>query len=431
MPPQPPAALSLWSDTASQPPQTAALDRDITCDVAIVGAGYTGLHAALALAAAGLSPVLLEAADLGAGGSGRNGGVVSAKFRRSYPDLARQHGLETARRMYDIAHASVRHLQETLDRFDLADTGFRKSGALKCAHTDKAFARIKAETDWLENAFGSSAGRILSSDEVQEETGSSIFHGGILQDDAGTIHPLRYLHALAGAVTKQGITLHTRTPVQTLREDPTGVILETPGGRVRAAQVLLATNAYSSLTGASDTVARCLVPFRSAIVATEPLPDQLDRQILLSERSYTETHRMMRWFRKVDGRVLFGGRGALGAVDSPAAFRRLEKALHHTFPELRDLRTEYRWSGHVALTLDGLPQAGRLSPNVSYAAGFNGAGVAMSGYVGHRIAGTMTGRPAELGLIHRERPLKLPFYPLRSLGVRAVTFGYELMDMLE
>ena len=431
MPPLPPPALSLWGDTAGAPPHTAPLAQDTSCDVAIVGGGYAGLHAALTLAEAGLSTLILEAGDIASGGSGRNGGVVSAKFRRSYPDLARHHGLETARQMYDIAQGSVRHLEESLERLNLNDTGFRKSGALKCAHTAKALARIHDETAWIEHAFGSSAHRLLDAQELHQETGSDIFHGGVLQKDAGTIHPLRYLLGLAGAVAGQGIALHTRTPVQTLAEEPDGVILETPGGRVRAGQVLLATNAYSSLTRATDTVARCLVPFRSAIIATQPLPAELSQRILPSGRSYTETHRMMRWFRKHEGRVLFGGRGALGALESPAAFQRLEKAMRHTFPDLRGLKIDYRWSGYVALTLDGLPQAGSLSPRISYAAGFNGAGVAMSGYVGHQIARAMLGRPCALGLIHREEPRKLPFYALRSVAVRAATCGYELLDMLE
>lgn len=431
MPPLPQAAVSLWRDTAGAPPQTAALTQDTRCDVAIVGAGYAGLHAALTLAEAGLSTVILEAGEIGSGGSGRNGGVVSAKFRRSYPDLARQHGLEMARQMYDVAQGSVRHLERSLVRLELADTGFRKAGALKCAHSCKALARIHDEIAWLERSFGPSAHRVLDASELREETGSDIFLGGVLQEEAGTIHPLRYLHGLAAAAISRGTALYTLSPVQSLEEQPDGVVLRASGGSVRAGQVLLTTNAYSSLTGVSDTVARCLVPFRSAIIATEPLPDDLDRRILASERSYTETHRMMRWFRKVDGRVLFGGRGALGALESPTAFRRLEKAMHHTFPELSDLRTEYRWSGYVALTLDGLPQAGRLSSRISYAAGFNGAGVAMSGYVGNQIGKMIVGYPFALGLMHRERPRRLPFYPLRAIGVRAATFGYELLDMLE
>lgn len=195
-----------------------------------------------------------------------------------------------------------------------------------------------------------------------------------------------------------------------------------------ASQAVLATNAYSGLTGVDRAVARSIVPFRSAMIATARLPADLDARLLKNERSYTETRRMMRWFRKVDGRVVFGGRGALGHVEAPAAFSRLEKAMHLIFPELRGIGIDYRWSGHVALSFDGLPMAGMLSPRIGYAAGFNGAGVAMSGYVGDQLANMMMKQPHELALIARGSIPKVPFYPLRSAGVRGVTFFYEMMD---
>lgn len=424
----PPPAQSLWLDQRPDSLDYPALTQDSTCDIAIIGGGYTGLHAALTFAEAGLSVILLEAGAPGTGGSGRNGGVVSAKFRRGFGDIARSHGLDLAQRMHSIANRSVDHLTETISGLGLQETGFRRVGALKCAHSQKAFDHAREEADWLRNKLGDTGLHVLDAAAVAEETGTSSFVGGVLQDGAGTIQPLAYLQHLWSAVQARGIRLYAETPVHSLQDVQGRVILTTPAARVTADRVLLATNAYSWLTPAGKPVSRSLVPFRSAMIATERLPEGLETRLLTKERSYTETRRMMRWFRKVDGRVIFGGRGALGAVDAPAAFQRLEKAMAQIFPELKDIPTAHRWSGQVALTFDGLPQAGMMSDRIGYAAGFNGAGVAMSGFVGDQIARSMTGQPHDLGLIKRETIPKVPFYPMRAIGVRSTTFFYEMLD---
>ncbi|MBK5948554.1 FAD-dependent oxidoreductase [Rhodobium orientis] len=424
--PSPPK--SLWREMAPAAEDTPAPQGNISCDVAVVGGGFTGLHAAHAFADAGLSVAIFEAGPVGLGGSGRNGGVVSAKFRRGFAELAKSHGLDTARRMHGIANASVDHLIATIERFDLQEAGFRRVGALKCAHTEAAFDHAREEAEWLEKTLGETGLHVLDRGAVVEETGCDGFVGGILQDRAGALQPLAYLQGLWAAARARGIDIYSRTPVTDISETGAGVRLRIPGGEVLAGQAFVATNAYSSLTGATRRLAHSLVPFRSSIVATAKLPVDLNARLLTHERSYTETRRMMRWFRKVDGRIIFGGRGALGHVESPAALRRLEQAMRTIFPMLGDVAVDYRWSGYVALSMDGLPMAGMLSDRIGYAAGFNGAGVAMSGYVGDQVAQLMTGRPHELALIARASLLAVPFYAFRSIGVRAVTFSYELMD---
>ncbi|MCW2306666.1 NAD(P)/FAD-dependent oxidoreductase [Rhodobium gokarnense] len=424
--PSPPK--SLWRETAPAMEDSPAPQGDISCDVAIVGGGFTGLHAAHAFADAGLSVAVFEAGPVGLGGSGRNGGVVSAKFRRAFTDLAKCHGLDTARRMHGIANASVDHLIATIERFDLKEAGFQRVGALKCAHTKAAFDHAREEADWLGQTLGETGLHVLDREAVTEETGCDGFVGGVLQDRAGALQPLAYLQGLWAAARARGIAVYANAPVTDISESGTDARLRIPGGEISAKQAFIATNAYSSLTNATRRLARSLVPFRSSIVATEKLPADLDARLLKRARSYTETRRMMRWFRKVDGRIVFGGRGALGHVDSPAASRRLEQAMRTIFPMLGDVGVDYRWSGYVALSMDGLPMAGMLSDRIGYAAGFNGSGVAMSGYVGNQVAQLMTGRPHELALIERASVPAVPFYAFRSIGVRAVTFSYELMD---
>lgn len=428
--PLPPFPPSLWTLTAAPEVSTSSLADHIRCDVAVVGGGYSGLHAALTFAEAGLDVVLLEAGPLGYGGSGRNGGVVSAKFRRSFSDIAKGHGVDMARRMHAIAERSVDHLIETLEKHDLQSAGFRRVGSLKCAHSAKALNDALQAAEWTRTVLGETGLTRLSQREIEAETGAQGFVGGVLAQQGGTIQPLSYLRGLARTLQGQGARIFSHSPVISVTEEGDRVLLQTAQGGVSTGTAVLATDAYSGLTSATRDLARCLVPFRSAMIATERLPADIDARLLVSQRSYTETRRMMRWFRKVDGRILFGGRGALGPVDDPAAFRKLHRAMVGIFPDLADVPLAHRWSGHVALTFDALPLAGMLSPRIGYLTGFNGAGVAMSGMVGHGLAQRMLGKRFDLALIERSRLKKVPFHAFRSVGVRTMTYGYELMDNL-
>jgi gamma-glutamylputrescine oxidase len=177
-------------------------------------------------------------------------------------------------------------------------------------------------------------------------------------------------------------------------------------------------------------VQRTLIPFRSAIIATEPLTGKPAARLLSKGRSYTETRRMMRWFRKSGDRLLFGGRGAFGKNDSPSAFAALQKAMVMQFPELADVKVTHRWSGLVGMTLDSIPHVGRLDDRISYAVGYNGTGVAMSTLMGKYLADIVTGDQPNIGLLASERLKKVPFYPIREPAVRLVAGWYQFLDAI-
>ena len=426
-PPDPPIA-SLWAATALPARAFAPLASDLQADVAIIGGGYTGLSAALHLAADGRQPVVIDANSLGWGASGRNGGVVSAKFRLSFADAGGRHGMDVARRMYAIAHDSVDVLEELIDRFAITAANYRRVGQVKGAHNHVSLAAALADTEWMRRQMGDGSVLALSREEVARETGSECFVGGVLSPHAGAIHPLNYLRGLAAAAADQGIRLPEETPALRVRRDGVGVVVETPGGAVRAKAVILATNGYSDRTAASEPLRRKIIPFRSAMIATAPLSDSLARAVMPTRRVYVETRRMMRWFRMVDGRVIFGGRGAFGKTDSASAFRVLRRAMVRTFPALAEVGVEHRWSGLVAMTLDGLPHIGRLDDRILFAAGYNGSGVAMSTLMGKYLAALLRGETLDLALLDASRFRAVPFYPLREAGVRIVAGCYQLMD---
>ncbi|MCK1641777.1 FAD-binding oxidoreductase [Bradyrhizobium sp. 157] len=421
-------AASLWADTAESLPAFPKLAGEVKADVVIIGAGYTGLSAAHHIAKSGLSPVVLEANHPGWGASGRNGGVITAKFRLSFRDIDATHGRAMARRMYEIAHESVEMVDELVSELGITGARLTRTGQVKAAHNEATLRAAIDEAAWMTREMHDTEVRILDPHQMRDETGSQVFVGGILNPGSGGIHPLNYLRGLARGVAQRGVPVFQESPVLALRRDGDGVVAETPGGIVRARQAIIATNSYSDLTSATARVQRTLVPFRSALIATEKLSPNLAGSLMPTGRTYTETKRMMRWFRKVDDRVIFGGRGAFGKQDSESAFDALRKAMVGIFPELADIPLAFKWSGLVAMTLDSVPHVGRLDDRTLYSVGYNGAGVAMSSLMGRYLAALVHGEKVDLALLDAGRLKTIPFYPFREPAVRIVAGWYQFLD---
>lgn len=423
-------AASLWADTAEPLPAFPRLAGEVQADVAIIGAGYTGLSAAHHIANSGLVPVVLEANHPGWGASGRNGGVITAKFRQSFRSIDAAHGRAMARRMYEIAHESVEMVEQLVSEFGIGSARLTRSGQVKAAHNQTTLKAAIDEAEWMKREMGDAHVQILDAHQVRDETGSKSFVGGVLNPGSGGIHPLNYLRGLAKGVGRRGIAIYQESPVIGLRHDNGGVIAQTPGGAVRARQAIIATNSYSDLTSATARMQRTLVPFRSAIIATERLSPNLAGSLMPTGRTYTETKRMMRWFRKVDDRVVFGGRGAFGKQDSDSAFDALRRAMVGIFPELADVALQFRWSGLVGMTLDSVPHIGRLDQRTLFSMGYNGAGVAMSSLMGRYLAALVRNEKPDLRLLDARRLKTIPFYSLREPAVRMVAGWYQFLDAI-
>jgi gamma-glutamylputrescine oxidase len=432
-----PGAPSLWIDMAGAAPSAdapvstgAPLERDLSVEVAVIGAGYSGLSAAHALQKRGVQTVVLDANPVGWGASGRNGGVVSSKFRLSFPAIERLHGIETAKTMHHLAHDGVRVVEQFIDEFKLGRARFEHTGSLRCAHTERAFASIRAEAEWVKQKLGDTTMTVQSRAEVEHETGSKAFVGGVLSADAGTILPLEYVRGIAAGLTRRKVDIYESTPVlEMIRSSGSGgMTLRTPNGTVRAKQVIVGTNAYSNLTPATAAYQRELVPFRSAMIATERLPAGLDARLMVERRSYTETRRMMKWFRKVDGRMLFGGRDAFGKEGQTTGFDALRRAMVELFPDLASVRVEYQWSGYVGMTFNSLPHVGRSDDTTTFCLGYNGAGIAMASLLGQHAAALALGETPELSLLTASGLNPVPFHSLRAPGVRLVAAWYQFLD---
>lgn len=421
---------SLWAATAQPAPALQSLQGDRQCDVVIIGAGYTGLSAARHIAESGREPLIVEANDLAWGASGRNGGVVSPKFRVGFSSLMARFGRDTALQMYRTGHAAVDSVAETVATLGLSDAQFHMSGHIAAAHNVHAMGGLEATASWIKRETGGESSRIIGADQVRELTGSTIFAGGLLTPRAGGIHPLNYARGIARHLLDKGVQLYVDTPAERVTHEGGRVIVHAPQGRVSARQVIYATNGYSDQSRATDSLHRRLIPFRSAIIATEPLPAQVLASLMPGGQVCGDTKRMLRWFRVVGDRLIFGGRGAFGKTDSQSAFDDLQRSMAMVFPILRDYQIAYRWSGLVAMTLDYLPHAGQLDERSFYAIGYNGGGVAMSTWMGEQLAAMTAGEKVELGVLAGQGFNPIPLHAFRAPGVRLAAGWQQFLDVI-
>lgn len=382
---------SYWLDTA--PPFSQGVREPVSghVDVAVIGGGFTGLSAALALARQGASVMVFEAGRVVGEASGRNGGQCNSGLAHDYGALASSIGVERAKAYYR-AYASAVDTVESLVRQEQIDCGFVRSGRLKLAakpeHYDKlarACARLAQDVD--------PEVEMLSPARVREEVASDGFFGGLLQKTSAQMHMGRFGIGLADAAVKQGARILESAPVTGL--DPLGAggySVTSARGTVSADQVLLATG--SSSVGPLGYFRRRLVSVGSFIIATEPLEPALLDRILPNRRCYVTSRHIGNYFRVTpDNRLLFGGRARF-AMSNPRSDEKsgriLRATLVETFPELANVRIDYCWGGLVDMTADRLPRAGQHR-GMFYSLGYSGHGVQMSVHMGQVMAKMMAG----------------------------------------
>jgi len=422
---------SLWLTTANPAPQLTRLDRDLQTDVAIVGAGYTGLAAAHHLARAGVACTVLEANDVGWGGSGRNGGMAVLRYKTAWSGLARDLGDDRTRHLHRLLHEAIDLLEGAVAEYRI-DCGFSRCGHITAANGKRALATLEDDTQWLGAVAGDTAPRMLDAAEMSELTGTGVYLGGYLDARAGGIHPLNYVRGLAAGVAGQGVPIYTGTAVQSLRDEAQGVVIETARGVVRAKQALVATNAYTGLVPFGTDLDSRVVPVSTSIVTTQPLPDALLARILPERHVVSDTRHLLNYFRIAPGnRVLYGGRGSLTGKESPEVYAGLERKLAETYPALEDVAIDHRWSGKVAVTLDAFPHVGRVSARVAYAMGYGGRGVILTNLLGKMLARLAMGEAPDAGPMSAAPFTRIPFQALRIPAMKAVAGYYGLLDKLK
>ncbi len=416
---------SYWQITAPRP--VLSLDQELPgqTDVAVIGGGYTGVSAARTLAQHGLKVTVLEAETLGWGASTRNGGFVLPGFKLEAGALLRRFGPERARALYDASRESLRFV-ERLVADESIDCEFRRCGHVSLAWRPSHYRRL-VESQALHARSFAHETTLVPADRLAEVIGSPAYHGGLLDPEAGSLHPAKYFWGLAAAAHRAGARLFEHTEVQSIDRASGGFSLAIGPRRLHAREVIVATNGYSG--PAHPPLRRRIIPLGSYLIATAPFPDSLADELIPAARVLSDTKNLLFYFRlSEDRRLLFGGRVAFGPTSSAEAARHLAAGVRAVFPQLGEVKVEYTWSGKVAFTRDQLPHAG-VWDGVHYALGYCGHGVAMATYLGARLGAMLAGH-GDLVPFSDLRFPTLPLYDGRPWFLPLVGAYYRLADRL-
>src|SRR5712664_2866810 len=376
---------NFWLETVDIPVATP-VDFPQTVDVAVIGAGFTGLSAARSLARGGATVAVFDSQTIGWGASSRNGGMVLTGLKLPASTLIARYGKDTTAQMYAASLESI-DLVEKLVREENIACDFARCGHLEVACKSKHFDDFRRTAEETERHFNHKQ-RIIPKDQLQSEIGSAIYHGGLVDDTSAGLNPARFVAGLAQAAERAGATIFEHSHVdQIQREGASGWKIATARGTLRAKNVLVATSGYTSRV--TPALQQKIIPIGSYIIVTDILPEKLAAELSPRNRMIFDSKNYLYYYRLTpDCRMLFGGRAAFFPETSSTIRRSAEilrQGMLSVYPQLRDTKIEYVWGGTLDFAFDIMPHAGQLD-GLHYSLGYAGHGVAMSTYLGDKIA---------------------------------------------
>lgn len=419
-----PLSASLWAATANDAPERPALRGDTEADVVVIGAGFTGLSAALHLAEAGKRVIVLEAETPGWGASGRNGGQVNPGLKADPDDTEAGHGQDIGGRMVAASAAAGDLVFGLIEKHGIACDANR-CGWVRSATSAKTLAALR-ETGHQWRKRGHAVDEI-DADEMARLLGVKHYVGGLIDRRGGNLHPLNYALGLAAAAEKAGARINGNSRVKGLQSDADCVTVTTRTGKVTAARALICTNAYTGPL--ANPLGQSVVPVTSVQVATEPLSDNVAQSILPAGHSPSDTRRLLLYFRKdAHGRFIMGGRGAMSDRHVMGRQQALRDVALELYPQLGDATWRYAWGGDVALIRSHAPGLHKIAPNAMAGIGFNGRGVGMATVMGRILADWAAGCPeGDLDYpVTRAEPI--PFHRFRRIGLGATVALFDVLD---
>lgn len=416
---------SWYAASANPAPSRPRLEGEVSTDVCVVGGGFTGLSAALHLAERGYDVVLLEAERIGWGASGRNGGQICTGFSKGMEPIEEKLGMEAARACWEVAEEAKTLIRERVERHDI-DCGL-KWGYLHAATKPSRMEELKRDQESLAR-YGCEDTKLLDRFALMERLKSPAYHGALWEGGAGHFHPLNYALGLAEAAEAAGVRIFERSPVERVATGPHPAAYSAEG-TVRAKHMVLAGNAY--LGAVSRPLYRRIMPVASYVLATEPLGENGANATLPGDDAVSDTNFIVDYFRlSEDRRMLFGGRASYSQIRPRDLFAFMRPRLVKIFPQLADARLDYCWEGNIGITVDRMPDIGRLDGEVWYAQGYSGHGVALAGMYGKLIAEAVAGQAERFDLMARFRHPPFPGGKLRTPILALAMFWYRLRDAL-
>lgn len=388
--------MSYWHDSATPFADARQGPVEGNYDVAVIGAGFTGLNAARKLAREGLRVAILEARHVGAGGSGRNGGHLNNGIAHGYAETKAHLGTERAHALYRAYDRSIDMIEQVIAEEGI-DCDFRRSGKLKLASKPSHLNGLRANFELIHREVDQDT-RWLDRNELREEIGSDAFHGAMLYGKSAMMHMGRYVVGLADAAHRHGTHIWEEAPVTGREAVADGWELHTPKGSLRAERVIAATDGYSGEVPGAPLryFRRRIVSVGSFIIATRPLSDAEIAATLPGNRTCVTSMNIGNYFRlSPDNRLIFGGRARFSAVSNQQSDAKsgeiLRSAMTRIFPHLAQTEIDYCWGGLVGMTKDRFPRAGEADSMI-YGMGYSGHGAQMSTLIGQALADMAMGR---------------------------------------
>jgi glycine/D-amino acid oxidase-like deaminating enzyme len=417
-----PQELNYWLTTVQMPvPPAQPLPE--TAHVAVIGAGFTGLSAALALAKRSAKVVVLESETIGWGASSRNGGMVLTGLKLGVNQLISKYGRDLTRRLYAVSLDTISCVERIIQEENIA-CDFARTGHLEVACKQSHFDDYARQVEVIAREFNHQL-KIVPRDQLRSEIGSNIHFGGMVDEISAGLNPARYVAGLSAAAMRAGASIHEHTSLHKIERDSQtgapGFKLTTSRGTFHARSVLVGTSGYTG--AATPALRKKIIPIGSFIITTEILPDALAREVSPRNRQIYDSKNYLYYFRLTpDNRMLFGGRAAF-FPETDQTIRQsaeiLRRGMIEVYPQLRDTKVDYVWGGTLDFCFDIMPHAGQMD-GIFYAVGYAGHGVAMATWQGQKMAEWITtGRTdnpfteipfpgAPLGL-YNGKPWFLPF----------------------
>ncbi|KUM44709.1 NAD(P)/FAD-dependent oxidoreductase [Pseudomonas sp. EpS/L25] len=403
-----------------------ALQGGVESDVCVIGAGYTGLSTALFLLEHGFSVTVLEAARVGFGASGRNGGQIVNSYSRDIDVIERQVPARQAQLLGQMAFEGGRIIRDRIARYNIQCD--LKDGGVFAALTSKQMGHLEAQQRLWER-YGHTQLQLLDEHGIRGVVGTERYVGGLLDLSGGHFHSLNLALGEAAAVAALGGKIHEQSAAIRIERGAHPVV-HTANGQVKARFVVVAGNAY--LGGLVPELAAKSMPCGSQVLTTEPLSEELARSLLPQDYCVEDCNYLLDYFRlSADRRLIYGGGVVYGARDPADIEAIIRPKMLQTFPQLRDVKIDFSWTGNFLLTLSRLPQVGRLGDNIYYSQGCSGHGITYTHLAGKVLAEALRGQAERFDAF-----ASLPHYPFpggRLLRVPLTALGatyYQLRDRL-
>lgn len=402
-----------WLTTTTMPATDATRALPEAVDVAIIGAGFTGLSAARTLAKRGANVAVFESETVGWGASSRNGGMVLTGLKLGANKLIAMYGRELAQRMYAASIDTIRLVEQIVREEDI-DCAFVRTGHLEVACKQSHFDDYARQAGVIAREFNHEL-KVVERHQLSEEIGSTIYYGGMVDETSAGLNPAQYVAGLGAAALRAGACIFERTRVEKIeresRDASAGWKIMTSRGPVRARDVFVATSGYTSK--ATPALAKKIIPIGSYIITTEVLPDALARELSPRNRQIYDSKNYLYYYRLTpDNRMLFGGRAAF-FPETADSIRRSAELLRHgmidVYPQLRNTPVDYVWGGTLDFAFDIMPHAGQID-GIYYSLGYAGHGVAMATWQGQKMAELIAGGKPDnpfVGIPFRGAPLGL------------------------